>query len=435
MRELYCFQKDLRLSDNSALNAHAQGDALLLVYFWQIMPGWCNLRGLGAQRERFLLESLQSLRSELQAQGQNLLVLNGSPVEGIPKLAALYAIDRVGMRLEPGSYEASQRRELKQSLSIPLVVHNGSSLFELEQLPGSLETLPQQFTPFRNKVEKLEVQPTTAAFEQLPPPPRDIDFPPLRKAAVSAHPAFPLRGGTAAGMSRLHNWMFEREHVIQYKETRNYLEGINNSSLLSPWLANGNVSPRQVAHSLFQFEQQVCRNESTSWLYQELLWREFFHWRAMVDDRRLFIATGISGKKHLRSFEARDFARWCQGDTDEPLINALMHQLVTTGWMSNRGRQLVASYLINELNHDWRYGAAFFEKHLIDFEVGSNYGNWQYIAGVGTDPRGGRHFNVQKQTESYDPEGIFTSKWGGHQLKQPRYINDAADWPVDAGDY
>jgi len=112
-------------------------------------------------------------------------------------------------------------------------------------------------------------------------------------------------------------------------------------------------------------------------------------------------------------------------------VNALMHQLVATGWMTNRGRQIAASYLVNELNHDWRYGAAFFEKHLIDYDVGSNYGNWQYIAGVGTDPRGGRHFNIDKQAAQYDPDGHFTTKWDGYRAAQPRYVTDAADWPLD----
>ena len=138
-------------------------------------------------------------------------------------------------------------------------------------------------------------------------------------------------------------------------------------------------------------------------------------------------------EKQLPTFEARDFARCCQGDTDCPLVNALIRQLVASGWMSNRGRQIAASCLVNELNHDWRYGAAFFEKHLIDHDVGSNYGNWQYIAGVGTGPRGGRHFNQQKQAELYDPDGPFAAKWNGHQPKQPRCINDAADGPLYAG--
>jgi deoxyribodipyrimidine photo-lyase len=103
---------------------------------------------------------------------------------------------------------------------------------------------------------------------------------------------------------------------------------------------------------------------------------------------------------------------------------------VATGWLSNRGRQIAASCLVNELNLDWRYGAAFFEKHLLDYDVASNYGNWQYIAGVGADPRGGRHFNIDKQASLYDPEGEFVQRWQGVCAPQPEFIADAADWPI-----
>ncbi|MEA3643932.1 MAG: FAD-binding domain-containing protein, partial [Lamprobacter sp.] len=159
---------------------------------------------------------------------------------------------------------------------------------------------------------------------------------------------------------------------------------------------------------------------------------EFFHWHALADPRPLFRFHGRGKARKLRhcTFEPRNFARWCQGDTNFPLVNALMHQLVATGWMSNRGRQIAASCLIHEYGIDWRYGAAFFEQHLIDYEVASNYGNWQYIAGVGADPRGGRHFNIDKQTAEHDPEGVFVAKWDGQRAHQPDYVVDAADWPI-----
>ena len=226
-------------------------------------------------------------------------------------------------------------------------------------------------------------------------------------------------------------FIYDEERITEYKLTRNCLDGLDGSSTLSPWLANGNLSVREVAHTIFDFEQQRVANESTYWLFFELLWREFFHWRAHLDGQSMFRLSGATGKPRRSSFEPRAFARWCAGDTNYPIVNALMRQLVATGWMSNRGRQITASCLINELDGDWRFGAAFFEKHLIDYDVGSNYGNWQYIAGVGSDPRGGRHFNLEKQTADHDPEGLFIEKWGGNRPAQPDYITDAADWPID----
>jgi deoxyribodipyrimidine photo-lyase len=248
------------------------------------------------------------------------------------------------------------------------------------------------------------------------------------------HLALPLRGGTEAGQRRLRQFLEPEGGIRSYKETRNGLDPLAGSSTLSPWLANGNLSPREVARAISDHEARHGGNDSTYWLYFELLWREFFFWRAIRDGDALFRLRGRHGHNSSAvsrcTFEPRNFARWCAGDTNYPLVNAFMRQLAATGWMSNRGRQIAASCLIHNLGIDWRYGAAFFEKHLIDYDVGSNYGNWQYIAGVGSDPRGGRAFNIEKQTALYDPDGLFTAKWEGNQPPQPEYVTDAADWPL-----
>ena len=109
--------------------------------------------------------------------------------------------------------------------------------------------------------------------------------------------------------------------------------------------------------------------------------------------------------------------------------------MLNTGYLSNRARQIVASCLVNELSVDWRYGAAWFEEQLIDYDAAVNWGNWQYIAGVGVDPRGGRHFNLDKQAAIYDPEGKYQIRWGSQSDKgclsnQVLDSVDAADWPV-----
>ena len=119
-----------------------------------------------------------------------------------------------------------------------------------------------------------------------------------------------------------------------------------------------------------------------------------------------------------------------------PLVNACMRQLNQTGFMSNRGRQIVASCLVNELQLDWRYGAAYFETQLVDYDVSSNWGNWQYLAGVGADPRGLRRFDINKQTEMYDPELHFIKKWCGEEYTRISDANvidsvDMVDWPTE----
>ncbi len=439
MRELYWLQQDLRLRDNPGLLAHAAATELVLVYIWQEPRPWCNLRGIGQQRRRVQLEHLQDLRQELRAIGQDLLFLEGRPEQLLPALVQRWRLERVGTSRCPGDYETRQLETLRERLPVPLQVHGGNTLFDRQTLPFALEQLPGQFTPFRRAVEKLPVATPLPAPQRLPPPPSGMAFPPLPAPDIAPHTSLPLRGGSRAGHRRLQQFTFGEEGVAEYKLRRNCLDPLSGSSTLSPWLASGALSAREVAATLANFEQQRLRNESTGWLYLELLWREYFHWRALLDGPRLFRFHGLgtARKNRFCTFDPRAFARWCQGDTDYPLVNALQRQLLTTGWMSNRGRQISASCLIHELGLDWRYGAAFFEKHLIDYDVGSNYGNWQYIAGVGCDPRGGRRFNLQKQAAEHDPEGIFTAKWGGNRPRQPLYVTDAADWPLpppEAGD-
>jgi deoxyribodipyrimidine photo-lyase len=126
---------------------------------------------------------------------------------------------------------------------------------------------------------------------------------------------------------------------------------------------------------------------------------------------------GISAENPAYDFDAGRFECWCKGETRWPLVNACMQQLNRTGYLSNRARQIVASALINELGLDWRCGAGYFEQRLIDYDVASNWGNWQYIAGVGADPRGGRHFSIEKQTRQFDADGSFVAKWLGSSRK------------------
>lgn len=431
MRRMYWFQNDLRLADNPGLLAQGDASALLLVYLMPVNRPWCNVTGIGAQRDRFLRESLQALVDELRDYGQNLLVLDGSPELVLPDLVRDYRIDVVGTSLTPGYYERKTRERLAARLGVPLEMHRPNALFDAEALPFDLEDMPQQFTPFKKAVEGVPLRQAQPRPGRLPPPP-SVSFHRIPRSSSAPHLGFPVQGGASSGQRRLNQFVFEERSIEQYKQTRNCLDPLSGSSTLSPWLANGCLSVCDVAEAIDNFEQRYGGNESTYWLLFELLWREFFLWRALRDDVGLFRLRPSRGKKRLYNctFDPRAFARWCSGSTDFPIVNALMRQLVATGWMSNRGRQIAASCLVNELSLDWRYGAAFFEKHLVDYDVASNYGNWQYIAGVGADPRGGRHFNLAKQAAEHDPEGTFIAKWDGEQPVQPAYVADAADWPI-----
>ncbi len=434
MRALYWFRTDLRLHDSPGLEAAAAADELLLVYLWPRQRPWCNTHGMGAQRERFISESLAALVQELSPLGQNLLFLQGSPELVLPDLVRDYGVDVIHTSQSAGSYERRAVRTLRERLPIPVQEHRGNTLFNAGAIAELADQLPDSFSPFRRRVEKqLKPDAPQRSLPQLPPPPA-VRFHAVPPAGARPHMAMPLRGGTDAGRRRLRQFLAADGGIRDYKTTRNDLDPLAGSSTLSPWLANGNLSTREVAQAIAAHEADHGENESTYWLYFELLWREYFFWRALRDGNALFRVRGRNGNNggtvSRCTFEPRNYARWCAGDTNFPLVNALMRQLTATGWMSNRGRQIAASCLIHNLGIDWRYGAAFFEKHLIDYDVASNYGNWQYIAGVGADPRGGRAFNIEKQTAQYDPDGEFIAKWDGHRPHQPDYVTDAADWPL-----
>ena len=159
------------------------------------------------------------------------------------------------------------------------------------------------------------------------------------------------------------------------------------------------------------FEERLGANEGTYWLVFELLWRDFFQFTFAKHGPALFLRKGLTDALPSSDQDQGRFQTWCEGRTGEPFIDANMRELAATGWMSNRGRQNAASFLIHDLGLDWRMGACWFERLLIDHDPCSNWGNWAYIAGVGNDPRGGRRFDPQDQAARYDPDGTYVRHW------------------------
>jgi deoxyribodipyrimidine photo-lyase len=253
MRKLYWFRHDLRLNDNPGLLAQADADRLLLVYIWPQNRPWCNVTGMGVQRERFLRESLQALQRELQKLGQNLLVLHGSPETIIPDLVRDYGIDRAATSRAPGYYERKAVEQLRQRLDIPLAVHETGTLFTEQQLPFVLDDLPSQFTPFRRLLDATRCGNPLPRPDALPRPPA-VAYDAIPAAQVRPHIALPISGGSLAANRRLCQFVFEDQDIVNYKETRNCLDALAGSSTLSPWLANGCISPREVSAAIHRLE-------------------------------------------------------------------------------------------------------------------------------------------------------------------------------------
>lgn len=420
MRTLLWFKQDLRLDDHSALQAGLSAECLLPLYVLdpaQLQSSPFGTRRMGVHRARFLLESLAALDGELRQRGSQLLVLQGRAEQLIPQLVARFQLQQVLTLAEIAPDERGQVERVVRNLgAVPLQQAAANNLLRVDELPFSLEQLPHVFSSFRNLVEeRLQVFQPRHAPERVPALPEGAEtlrqaIPTLSQLGLGeplsvAASAFPFAGGEPAALGRLRDYLWKTQGVRQYKETRNGMIGTEYSSKLSPWLANGSLSARRVVAELRRHEAQFKRNDSTYWLWLEMLWRDFFRWSLLRHGSALFKAGGLHATLNAPQQVDQRFQDWSRGCTGMPLVDANMRELAATGFISNRGRQVVASYLINDLQQDWRHGAAWFEEHLIDYDPASNWGNWAYLAGTK------RVFNVLRQAREYDPQADYVSLW------------------------
>ena len=431
---LFWFHTDLRVVDNPALvQASQEVDRLICIYCLPpISHGRKSPNSLSDHRLQFLQESLIGLDSSLRTLGQQLDVIYAPAVETIAQLITRHDIGAI-YGTSSADYGVNEVWKLLRD-RYPLITFSqisGGSLISSLQLPFPVDELPDSFSKFRRKVEPIEISEPLIAPDSLPRRPANATasewlrlFP-----AFMPNPSPLFSGGEHNGIEHLQGY-FAKDLASSYKTTRNGLDGMDYSTKFSPWLANGNLSPRTVMKALKGYEQFVEKNDSTYWIYFELLWRDYFQYYALKYGVRLFSFSGIKQHKPGTSFYAERYQKWCQGNTPYPIVNACMKQLNSSGYLSNRGRQLVASCFVHELNLDWRYGAAYLEQQLIDYDVASNWGNWQYLAGVGADPRGHRQFDLAKQTKIYDPDNLFIHKWDGENCSSVLDSVDAADWPI-----
>ncbi|MFT6409120.1 MAG: deoxyribodipyrimidine photo-lyase [Arenicella sp.] len=430
---LFCFNNDLRVHDNPALmRANLLLDELSCVYVSSANSRSASpyaMSSPGQAKKRFLQQSLTDLEQNLGAIGQRLIHLCEPPFDGLCELIDRLDITDIFRSDNVGWFENQIWRALQQKYPDKqfhsIATH---TLFEVDDLPFSLADLPVSFSKFKNAIKESRPIKPIMALSYLPPQPSGAEERAIAPSG-SACKEVSFSGGESAGLAHLANY-FASHKPSHYKDVRNAIDGWDNSCKLSPWLANGCLSVREVYAALGNYEREVGANDSTYWIYFELLWREYFQWYANKHGKTIFAFSGIKGLGPLNSFYPERFQKWVNGSTPYPIVNACMNELNETGFLSNRGRQIVASCFINELSLDWRYGAAYFESVLIDYDVASNWGNWQYLAGVGADARDKRHFNLEKQTQQFDPEARYIDLWKGNRDLAPLDSVDAADWPI-----
>ncbi|MEQ1536269.1 MAG: FAD-binding domain-containing protein [Burkholderiaceae bacterium] len=395
---IYWFRNDLRLNDNpafaQALHRASQTAAKMLVVYihdpkQHVQTPW-GFERMGEHRKAFLAERLNDLKLQLALLGIELTELQGSPKDALSAFAKAQNTTQIYCEDLAAPEEQADVEDLKAT-GLDVKTLWQSSLLEPADLPFDVQNLPAVFTAFRNKVEKQNIKP---------------------------RPVLQISENLPESVAEKHlKHYFSGDFALTYKLTRNqpmnWSPDEHFSTKFSPWLACGAISAPMIYAELKHFEAKRGANDSTYWIWFELLWRDYFRFLHLQHGKKLYIKQGLgSFELATVSNNKQGLVRWCEGRTGEPFVDAGMRELAATGWLSNRMRQMVASYLIYDLGGDWRAGAAWFESQLIDYDVYSNQGNWLYIAGRGTDPRGGRRFNPQMQAQQHDPEGVYRRFWG-----------------------
>lgn len=429
-RAIVWFRQDLRLHDNEAVQqALRMADEIIPIYIFdeRVFKGrtrWFDFPKTGRYRAKFVIEAVEDLREQLRKRGSELIVRVGKPEEILFEVARQVRSSWIFCNRERTAEELDVQNGLEKQLwTIGQEIHyvRGKMLYYTADLPFPVTHTPDVFTQFRKEVERF-----VPVREPLPTPDRIPTFtsdvapgliPTLKdfghdEVIPDSRAALSFVGGETAGLERLRYYLWESDHIQNYKETRNGLIGGDYSSKFSAWLAQGCLSPKMIYHELKRYEAERGANKSTYWLFFELLWRDFFRLMGKKYEEKIFLKGGtkMEAPNGLRN-NWKHFRPWLEGETGVPFIDANMRELNLTGFMSNRGRQNVASFLVKDLQVNWQMGAEYFESMLVDYDVTSNWGNWNYVAGVGSDPREDRYFNIVKQARRYDPKGDYVRLW------------------------
>jgi deoxyribodipyrimidine photo-lyase len=435
---IYWFRNDLRLHDQPALQSAIELATTLQTW---LLPVYIHDDTLEAhtpwgfarttpQRNAWTQMAVHDLARQLSALHSQLFQLKGKPAEILQALSHHFQESWLVCEDIAAPYEQAHIQQLKDAkLKVQTVWQ--STLMRPADLPFDVRKVPDQFTTFRQLIERptIHVQDPLPVIASMPDLPDVSGLQTKLKTQIEAAGSFPtqaicidprsafpwgptgFKGGETSALAHLDHYC-NSKLPSTYKLTRNGLMGLDYSTKWSPWLATGALSARQAWAAVKAYEATHGANDSTYWIGFELLWRDHFRWLHLKHGHKLYRRQGLSTETQVhKAHSTENFEAWCAAKTGHPFIDAGMRELTTTSYLSNRMRQNLASYLIHDLGCDWRAGAAWFETHLIDFDVYSNQGNWLYLSGCGTDPRGGRRFNPDKQAKDYDPDGSYRALW------------------------
>ena len=408
---IFWFRNNLRIHDNYPLvQCIKNSTSISFVYIvnrhLRILDDHEN------HKNKFLIDALNQLKINLSDLGYELYIIEGDPSDIFSSLAKQHQINKIYCEKIVSPYEKDEELSITQT---DVLSFWDSTLLNIDDLDFDVIDLPDTFTTFRKKVELKPI--TATLYEGLTLPK------PANLSNINSYqlPNFDIkyRGSVdflnhyticENGAQKYVKDYFSDKKALEYKQTRNELMGNDFSTKFSVWLAHGLISARQIFTSLKNYEESNGANESTYWILFELLWRDYFRLLHFKYNRKLYFQFGLKNKE-INETSQDNISNLEEANTESSFINAGIRELQNSGFLSNRMRQILASFIIFEMKIDWRIGADFFQKYLIDFDIYSNQGNWIYIAGYGTDPRGGRRFNVEKQKNTYDINNQYEKYW------------------------
>lgn len=419
---LIWFRNNLRIEDNQSLFYAVQNSSKVIGYInidpINLIETKYGFKKMEKFRAKFLLESIEDLKNNLNKLNISLIVDFRTLEKSLKSVIDKYNIQSIYLQKEWTRDEKEEESKIPNNINT--YRYFDQFLYSPERVKTIYDKIPRGFSNFRKKCEKyLDVENITpipnkmdqdnVLYEEFEIPTlKDLGF---EEFDFHESSVFKFKGGETSGKNRIEEYFFISKNISNYKNTRNGLIGKDYSSKFSPWLANGSISARFIYYRLNEYEQTIEKNDSTYWLFFELIWRDFFKYVSMQHKNKFFCRDGIYGNNKEWSLDKKIFNDWINGKTSEPFVNANMIELSKTGFMSNRGRQNVANFLTKELELDWRIGAEYFEAMLIDYDVHSNYGNWLYNAGIGNDSLPFRKFNPKLQSERYDPNKNYEKLW------------------------
>lgn len=395
---VFWFRRDLRLNDNTALY-HALRSAypVLLVFIFdkKILD---KLEDKEDKRVAFIHETLEAIDSELKKHESGLYVLNDAPIKAFEKLCSDFDVKEVFTNHDYEPYAIERDAKIKNFLAeknVSFHTYKDQVIFEKSEVVKPNGEPYTIFTPYSKmwkekfKEEGTKAVPSEKYLSNLFQT-KSFHFPSLKEIGFEK---------TTLDFPKLN---ISEKLIEHYDETRN-IPSLDGTSFASMYLRFGTVSVRHLV--------ALANKINEKWL-NELIWREFFmtilfHFPYVVNENFKKKYDDIKWRNNEKEFEL-----WCKGETGYPIVDAGMRQLNETGWMHNRVRMIVAGFLCKDLLIDWRWGEAYFAEKLLDYELSSNNGNWQWAAGTGCDAAPYfRIFNPDEQIKKFDPKLIYIKKW------------------------